>query len=110
MEFLIRFCRTAHLVFCSLFPSFSVSQYLQGESDHNLTHYRRDCMELPVKKIPLFPRDPAHASGPNGTLGFFIPLVFPLAAPFLLYRLKRTGYSGCRIIVKDRGLLVFATR
>jgi len=110
MEFLIRFCRTAHLVLCSLFPSFTASLYFQGEGDTNSIHYKHDCIEVPVKKIPLFLSDPAHASGPNGTLGFFIPLVFPLAAPFLLYRLKRTAYSGCRIIVKDRGLLVFATR
>jgi hypothetical protein len=109
MDLLKRFQRTALLVLFSLFPTFFETQYVQRASD-NITPYRNDYIEVPVIKIPLFLRDPAHASGPNGTLGFFIPLVFPLAAPFLLYRLKRTGFSGCRITVKDRGLLVFATR
>jgi hypothetical protein len=47
---------------------------------------------------------------PDGLLKIFFPGVFPLAAPFLLYRLKRTGFSGCRVTVTDGGLLVTARR
>jgi len=48
--------------------------------------------------------------GTDGFLKIFFPGVFPLAAPFLLYRLKRTGFSGCRVTVTDGGLLVTASR
>ncbi|OGR30890.1 MAG: hypothetical protein A2X83_00765 [Desulfuromonadales bacterium GWD2_54_10] len=39
-----------------------------------------------------------------------LPQVHPIAAPFILWRLKRTGYSNCRVVSKKRGLLVFADR
>lgn len=47
---------------------------------------------------------------PDGFLKIFFSDVFPLAAPFLLYRLKRTGFSGCKVTVTDGGLLVTARR
>jgi hypothetical protein len=83
MEFLIRIRRTAFLVLCSLFPSASASLY-NKEGD--------------------------GSRGTDGFLKKFFPGVFPLAAPFLLYRLKKTGFSGCRVTVTDGGLLVTASR
>jgi hypothetical protein len=40
----------------------------------------------------------------------FIPEVLPLTAPFLLFYLKRNGFSGCRAEVAHGGLIVHAAR
>lgn len=47
---------------------------------------------------------------PDGTLELhFADALFP-AAPFILYRLKSAGFSGCRAIVTDSGILLTALR
>jgi hypothetical protein len=38
------------------------------------------------------------------------PGALPVAAPFILYRLKRSGFSGCRVTVERGGLRVDARR
>lgn len=83
MEFLIRLRRTSFLVLCSL---------------------------LPTDSAPLHYKEGDGAMSPDGFLKVFFPDVFPFAAPFLLYRLKRTGFSGCRVTVTNGGLLVTARR
>ena len=44
------------------------------------------------------------------TCTLLLPDTYPLAAPFILFRLKRNGYSACRVTVTDNGLLVSASR
>ena len=39
-----------------------------------------------------------------------LPDVYPIAGPFILWRLKRMGFSNCRVVSKESGLLVFADR
>lgn len=41
---------------------------------------------------------------------FFVPGAFSLAAPFVLFRLKRWGYSGCRVSANPEGLRIEARR
>jgi hypothetical protein len=41
---------------------------------------------------------------------FFVTGAFPLAAPFVLFRLKRWGFSGCRVLVDQEGLCIKARR
>lgn len=65
---------------------------------------------LREQKNPLFHPDQECIAGPDGTTGFFIDNVLPLAAPFILFRLKRSGFSGCRVTVQEGGLLVKAIR
>ena len=43
-------------------------------------------------------------------IGLFFPDTAPFAAPFLLFRLKRLGYSDCRVLSKADGLYLFARR
>ena len=45
-----------------------------------------------------------------GNLSLFFPGALPLAAPFLLFRLKRQGYSTCRVTAGRDGLLLTASR
>ena len=39
-----------------------------------------------------------------------LPRVHPIAAFFILRRLKRLGYSNCRVTTTDKGLAVHAER
>jgi hypothetical protein len=50
------------------------------------------------------------AVDPDGKLALFFPDCSPLAAPFLLFRLKRTGFSNCRIVTTGEGLSLHGTR
>ena len=52
----------------------------------------------------------SRAAGKGGELALFFPGCRAPAAPFLLFRLKREGYSNCRAIATADGLLVEATR
>ena len=36
--------------------------------------------------------------------------VHPLVAPLIMFRLKRRGYSNCRVEVAESGLIVYADR
>jgi len=39
-----------------------------------------------------------------------LPGVHPLLAPLIMFRLKRRGYSNCRVEVTDNGLVVHAVK
>lgn len=43
-------------------------------------------------------------------LHLHFPLAFGIAAPFLLFRLKRLGFSNCRVVASPDGLTVTADR
>lgn len=46
----------------------------------------------------------------SGELRLFIPRCRPLAAPFILFRLKREGFSRCSVKAVEHGLQVRARR
>jgi len=46
----------------------------------------------------------------NHSLNLLFPHARGIAAPFLLFRLKRLGFSNCRIVVTQDGLSVTADR
>ena len=39
-----------------------------------------------------------------------LPGVYPLMAPLIMFRLKRRGFSNCRVDVSRNGLIVHAER
>jgi len=39
-----------------------------------------------------------------------LPGVHPLVAPLIMFRLKRRGFSNCRVEVSGTGLVVYADR
>ncbi len=39
-----------------------------------------------------------------------LPGVHPLIAPLIMFRLKRRGFSNCRVEVSGTGLVVYADR
>ncbi|HET6419371.1 MAG TPA: hypothetical protein VFG19_04390 [Geobacteraceae bacterium] len=71
----------------------------------------------PAGYIPVLPEDfhnYIHDLGcpedVKNTISIFIPFLLPIAAPFILGHLKKTGFSGCRVEVAERGLAVKAAR
>lgn len=46
----------------------------------------------------------------DGAIALIFRDALMLAAPFLLFRLKRTAYSLCRVTATDHGLLLTARR
>ena len=65
---------------------------------------------VPPEDIALYLAEFHRAVGNDGKLALFFPDCAAPAAPFLLFRLKREGYSDCRAISTGKGLLVDATR
>jgi len=47
---------------------------------------------------------------PDNKLELLFESVLPPAAPFLLYRLKSSGFSSCRAIASAEGILLTAMR
>ncbi len=66
-------------------------------------------------------RDAKKCSAPGATLRaltgmsyqhfpLILPGVHPLVAPLIMFRLKRRGFSNCRVEVSGGGLVVYADR
>ena len=109
-NFLIRFYLTAVVISYSLFPP-------RPENGGNNGRYVSEPppdwpMNVPAKSgaIRFFLSDLNRAVDRHGELKLLFPGCFPLAAPPLLYRLKRNGFSKCRVLMMDEGLLLTATR
>ncbi len=47
---------------------------------------------------------------PTGNFPLLLPHVHPIAAFFILSRLKREGFSDCRVETTRKGLVVYARR
>jgi len=47
---------------------------------------------------------------PGAHFPLILPGVHPLASFFILRRLKRLGYSDCRVVSSEKGLVVHAHR
>lgn len=62
------------------------------------------------EEIPLYLADLGRAVGKGGRLALFFPGCRAPAAPFILFRLKREGFSDCRAIATPDGLLAEARR
>lgn len=65
---------------------------------------------VPREKIAVYLAELDRAVGNDGKLALFFPGCTAVAAPVLLFRLKREGYSACRATATDEGLLVDASR
>ena len=54
--------------------------------------------------------DTAASHNLNHQLSVRIDGCHHLAAPFVLFRLKRTGFSACRVVYENDGLTIYARR
>jgi hypothetical protein len=65
---------------------------------------------VPPERVAAALSDINSLLRPDGTLELhFDGALFP-AGPFLLYRLKSCGFSGCRAVVTEQGILLTAIR
>lgn len=65
---------------------------------------------VPSGEIPRYLADLSRAVGKDGKLALFFPGCRAAAAPFVLFRLKREGYSNCSATATADGLLLKASR
>ena len=65
---------------------------------------------VPREEIAVYLAELGRAVGNDGKLALFFTGCTAVAAPVLLFRLKREGYSACRATATDEGLLVEANR
>ena len=62
------------------------------------------------EEIGYYLADLHRGVDPDGGLALQFCGCFAVAAPFLLYRLKKSGFSGCRVSMNNEGLLLSAHR
>lgn len=67
-------------------------------------------MVVSVDNVRFYLADIKRALNPQGELKLLFPGCFVLAAPLILFRLKREGFSDCRALMTEEGLLLCATR
>lgn len=67
-------------------------------------------MHVPPKKVRLYLADLDSAVNRQYECALFFPDCLAPAAPFLLFRLKRQGFSNCCISMTTGGLALYARR
>jgi hypothetical protein len=104
-----RICQTARVIGLSIFPP---RRQTRGTGDvaTESAAVPAGPVRLSANALPICLADFNSVVDRQGRLALFFPDCMAAAAPFLLFRLKRTGFSGCRAVVTDEGLLLTAIR
>jgi len=102
-----RFYLTALVTVYALFPPCRES-CVQPGVDRALSQIPH--VALTRGNIRYYLADINRAADQQGEITLFFPGCFAFAAPSLLFRLKRSGFSNCRISMMGEGLLLSATR
>lgn len=106
MDMAKRLRTTVTIIVHALFPSRNKARLAK----HELCHGAPDCRPVTPDDIPFFMANPDCAVNGNGELTLFFPDCISLAAPFLLMRLKRAGFSRCRAVIEYGGIVLSARR
>jgi hypothetical protein len=67
-------------------------------------------LSVSAKEVAGILRNLDQALDTNGRLHLHFPAAAAIAAPLLLFRLKRSGFSACRVLAGPDGLTVIASR
>ena len=110
MQCLTTLRETCRLILISLFPESAHSITSNKLNDDTCKHYITYYTVIAEKKIPPHLLDPDISGFPVETVRLFFPDTYALAAPFLLFRMKRRGFSSSRVTLENGGLLLTATR
>jgi len=94
---------TVLLIKGSLFPVKQSDFRLDPPENSSRTNISPDAFSAAFAEIDNLLR-------PDGTLELYFAGALSAAAPFLLYRLKSAGFSGCRVLVNSGGILLTARR
>jgi len=101
------YCRTAVVIRYALFPP---RQENAGYNSTASVEPSSGDIEVNGDNVRFFLAELKRASIREGKLRMFFPGCLALAAPFLLFRLKREGFSNCRVLMTGGGLLLTASR
>lgn len=94
---------TARVISYALFPP----------RPENFRHIRKGAAEhiaMRGDNIRFYLADLNRAINREGELRLLFPGCFALAAPLLLFRLKRNGFSNCRALLTAEGVFLNASR
>jgi len=95
---------TLSLIHYSLSPPASDSMSSTGTGDSTNPY------TINADEIAAAIADMGRFTDSDGSLAILFRDALSIAAPFLLFRLKRTGFSACRIMKVPEGLLLTAKR
>jgi len=98
---------TAIIISYALFPPRPESV---RDNSKSVDQFSSGFKEVRGNNIRFYMADLNRAIDGDGELKLLFPGCFVLAAPVLLYRLKRNGFSNGRVICTAQGLLLTATR
>jgi hypothetical protein len=101
---------TCRLILISLCPESSKNVTIIKMNSDRYKHYKTYYTIVSEKKISPHLHDPDISGFPVEKVRLFFPDTYALAAPFLLFRMKRRGFSSSLVTVQDGGLLLTATR
>jgi hypothetical protein len=110
MHYLTTARETCRLIFISLYPESVRWLAIDIKNDATCKHYIAYHTIITEKKIPPLLLDLDISRFPSETVRIFFPETCALAAPFLLFRMKRRGFSSSRVTLENGGLLLTATR
>ena len=99
--------RSLHITFLAVLHSL-IPLRRTGRGDNNRVPEER--LEVTPQTLPFLLADLSRSMDSTGALRLFLPGCLAPAAPCLLFRLKRSGYSACRAIITPDGLLLTASR
>ena len=94
---------TVLLITGSLFPAKRDDICFRAPAQGSTSHIAPEEFAAAAAKIGSLLR-------PDGTLELHFDEALSLAAPFLLYRLKSAGFSGCRAVITPHGILLTGMR
>ena len=104
MRYDARLSVTLRLIFHSLFYTVTLDHppVIPESSD--------SCRTMSPEALLFCLRNPDRIPGFTKGCTIIVPGAFLLAAPFVLFRLKRWGFAGCRVTADQDGLHIEARR
>ena len=101
---------TLLLIGCCLWPPAKKRGRPAGAPPVDPSPVQLSPLSVTAAEIPWYCADFNRALLAGRRLSLFFPATASPAAPFILFRLKRSGFSNCLVIADRSGLTVFADR
>jgi hypothetical protein len=103
-EFFVKVMATAQVMFYAVLPAGQSGVSKQGTG--KAQHRRLNEGEAQLCEPRQIRGGTERLLNARGELQLFFPHCLAIAAPAILFRLKREGFSRCSVEASDRGLLV----
>jgi hypothetical protein len=105
-----RLAKSMQLILITLFPPETNGNTQKENQETIKDSYKYNHITVFPNELHTFFSAINDTYGSKKVIAIFIPYVLPLTAPFLLFYLKRNGFSCCRAEVAHGGLIVHAAR